>query len=163
RSDVSVFGMYMRTDAGFPQRGVTDAGGLAPVHGIFHDVGAGAMVTVPLRNRNQGAVAAAEAGRVGAASPLDGARLAAQSEVSAARTREAHARRALAPYGTDAIPLATRNLETVRQTYELGRATLLDVLAEERRYLEIQRAYTEVLWETYAARQALRLALGETR
>jgi outer membrane protein TolC len=40
---------------------------------------------------------------------------------------------------------------------------LLDVLAEQRRYLDMQRAYTDVLREAYQARQALKQALGETR
>jgi cobalt-zinc-cadmium efflux system outer membrane protein len=163
RTDVSLFGMYMRTDAGFPQQGVTDTGELARVRGVFHYVAGGAIVTLPLQNRNQGAVVAAQADRAGAASELEATRLRAQAEFADARTRDAHARQALEAFGADAIPLATRNLDTVRQTYELGRATLLDMLAEQRRYLDIQRAYTEVLREAYRARQALKQALGETR
>ena len=163
RTDVSLFGMYMRMDAGFPQRGFTDTGELARVHGIFHYVAAGAVVTLPLLNRNQGAVAAAQAEQVGAASQLEAARLTAQSEIAAAQSRDAHATRALETYSADALSLAARNLDTVRQTYELGSATLLDVLAEQRRYLDLQRAYTEVLREAYQARQALKLALGDTR
>jgi len=163
RTDVSLFGMYMRTDAGFPQRGFTDTGELARVHGIFHYVAGGATVTLPFLNRNQGTLAAAQADRAGAASELEAALLRARAEVAAARTRDGYARRAFEAYGTDAMPLATRNLETVRQTYELGRATLLDVVAEQRRYLDLQRAYTDVLHEAYQARQALKQALGDTR
>jgi cobalt-zinc-cadmium efflux system outer membrane protein len=159
RTDVSLFGMYMRTDAGFPQRGFTDTGELARVHGIFHYVAGGATVTLPFLNRNQGTLAAAQADRAGAALELEAARLRARAE----RTRDGYARRAFEAYGTDAVPLATRNLETVRQTYELGRATLLDVVAEQRRYLDLQRAYTDVLHEAYQARQALKQALGDTR
>jgi len=163
RTDITLFAMYTRTDAGFPQRGFTDTGELVRVRGIFHYFTGGAMVTLPLLSRNQGTVAAAQAERAGAASEVEAARLRAQAELAAARARDGHARRALEAYGTEAIPLATRNLETVRQTYELGRATLLDVVAEQRRYLELQRAYTEVLREAYQARQALKQALGETR
>src|SRR5262245_21079916 len=146
-----------------PRRGFTDTGELFRVRGIFHYFTGGAMVTLPLLSRNQGTVAAAQAERAGAASEVEAARLRAQAELAAARARDGHARRALEAYGTEAIPLATRNLETVIQTYELGRATLLDVVAEQRRYLELQRAYTEVLREAYQARQALKQALGETR
>jgi cobalt-zinc-cadmium efflux system outer membrane protein len=163
RTDVSLFGMYMRTDAGFPQRGFTDTGELARVHGIFHYVAGGATVTLPFLNRNQGTLAAAQADRAAAASELEAARVRAGAEVAAARTRDGYARRAFEAYGTDAMALATRNLETVRQTYELGRATLLDVVAEQRRYLDLQRAYTDVLHEAYQARQALKQALGDTR
>ena len=121
------------------------------------------MVTLPFENRNQGAVAAAEAERAGAAAHLEAARLAAQSEIAAARSRDRHARQALEAYTGDTIALARQNLEVVRQTYELGRGTLLDVLNEQRRYLDVERAYTDVLREAYAARQALRASLGEVR
>ncbi|MDQ3169767.1 MAG: TolC family protein, partial [Acidobacteriota bacterium] len=80
---------------------------------------------------------------------------------AAARAREAGARRALAIFRDDALATAARNLEVVRQTWELGRATVIEVLDEQRRYLEIERAYTAALKEAYDARQALRRALGD--
>jgi len=163
RLDLSVFATYMRMDTGFPQLGLSPAGAFEPVRSVFHYVSVGAMVTVPLENRNQGAVAAAEAERAGAAAHLEAARLAAQSEIAAARSRDRHARQALAAYTGDTIALARQNLDVVRQTYELGRGTLLDVLNEQRRYLDVERAYTDVLREAYAARQLLRASLGEVR
>jgi outer membrane protein TolC len=59
--------------------------------------------------------------------------------------------------------LARQNLTVVVQTYELGRATVFDVLAEERRYLDVERAFTSTLREAYEARQALKRALGDVR
>ncbi|MFN2444350.1 MAG: hypothetical protein ABR606_01970 [Vicinamibacterales bacterium] len=54
RADVSLFGTYMRMDAGFPQQGFSPAGGLERVRGRrFNYVAGGAMVMVPLFNRNQ--------------------------------------------------------------------------------------------------------------
>jgi cobalt-zinc-cadmium efflux system outer membrane protein len=163
RPDVSVVGMYMRMDTTFPQLGVTPTGQIEPVGNVFHYVSAGAMVTVPFRNRNQGAVAAAQAERTVAAAQFDAARLTAEAEIAAARLRDRQARRALAVYSTQAIGLARQNLDVVRQTYELGRGTLFDVLAEQRRYLETERAYTTALREAFDASQVLKLALGELR
>ena len=163
RFDVSLFGTYMRTDAGFPQRAFDEAGNLARVHGDFNYVSAGVMVTVPLQNRNQGAIAAARAARAGAAGQVEATRMTAASEIAAARTRDEHARQALAIFDNDAIALAAQNLEIVRQTYELGRGTLSDVLNEQRRYLDLQRDYTDTLGEAFDARQALAQVLGETR
>ncbi|HWT44584.1 MAG TPA: TolC family protein, partial [Vicinamibacterales bacterium] len=88
RPDVSLVGGYMRMDAGFPQRGFDDLGVLQPVHGIFHYFSAGAVVTVPLLNRNQGAVAAADARRLAAEAGLESTRLTAQSEIAASRSRD---------------------------------------------------------------------------
>src|SRR5262249_25096547 len=128
RPDMSVFGMYMRMDAGFPQQGFSSTGVLEPIRSVFHYASVGAMVTLPILNRNQGAVAAAEAERSGAAARVAAARLSAQSEITAARLRDQNARRALDAYTADAIGLARQNLDVVRQTYELGRGTLVDVL-----------------------------------
>lgn len=163
RVDMNLFGMYMRMDAGFPQRAFGVAGALEPVRGVFHYVAAGVAITVPLRDRNQGEVAAAQAQRKGASAQLDATRLAAQAEVAAARVRDDHARQAVAIYTSDSRALARQNLTVVGQTYELGRATVFDVLAEQRRYLDVERAFTGALREAYGARQALRRALGEVR
>ena len=51
----------------------------------------------------------------------------------------------------------------MRQTFDLGRATVFDVLTEQRRYLEIEQAYTTTLREAWEARAALKRALGETK
>ena len=56
-----------------------------------------------------------------------------------------------------------QNLDVVSQTYELGRATVFDVLAEQRRYLDFEHAYSNALREAYDARTALRRALGDVR
>ena len=111
-------------------------------------------------SRNQGAVAAAVAERTGAAARLEAARLTAQSEIAAARSRDDQARRALDAYSADVIALARQNLDAVRQTYDLGRGTLLDVLNEQRRYLDVERAYTDVLREAYEAREMSEDGIG---
>jgi outer membrane protein TolC len=49
----------------------------------------------------------------------------------------------------------------VTQSYELGRLTVFDVLAERRRYLDVERAYTEALQAAFEARTALLVAMGE--
>ena len=95
RFDVSVFANYMRMDAGFPQRGFAPDGGLERVRGQFNYWSAGAMVTIPVLNRNQGEVAVARAERTGAAAAYDAARLAAEAELASARARDERAREAV--------------------------------------------------------------------
>jgi len=163
RVDVSLFGMYMRMDAGFPQQGVDSKGDLERVRGVFHYVSGGAMVTVPVRNRNQGEIASAQAVRVGAEATLAAVQLTARAEVAGAKARDDYARRAIAVYAEGARTLARQNLDVVTQTYELGRATVFDVLTEQRRYLDLERAYTAALREAFEARTALRRALGDVR
>jgi cobalt-zinc-cadmium efflux system outer membrane protein len=159
RFDVSLFASYMRMDAGFPQRGFTPDGGLERIRGLFHYVSAGAMITVPVLNRNQGEVAAARARRAGAVSAHEAARLAADAELAAARALDDRARQAVVAY-TAARTLGRQTLTVVEQSYELGRVTVFDVLAEQRRYLDLERAYTGALKAAFDARTALNRALG---
>ena len=163
RVDLGLVGGYMRMGFSFPQLGFGRSGALEPVEDVFHSFKFGAMIIVPVRNRNQGAVAAARAERAGAEHLRDARALAAQSEVAAAVVREERARQALATYSSGVRTLARQNLEVVRETYELGRVTLSDVLAEQRRYLDIEMGYTEALRMAFEARTALARALGEIR
>lgn len=161
RLDVSVFANYMRMDAGFPQSGIAPDGTLTRVRGVFHYLSAGASVTVPLLNRNQGEVAAARAERGAAVVSYEGARLAATADIAAARVLDDRARAAVRILSTGARTLARQNLSVVGQSYELGRATVFDVLNEQRRYLELEAAYSDALRAAFEARTALRRALGE--
>ena len=160
RFDVSLFGSYMRMDAGFAQQGFNRQGTLEPVQGVFHYLAGGATINLPLRNRNQGEIAAARAERAGAQARLEAVQLAADAEIASAIAQDVRARQAL-EIVEGAVRLSRQNLDVVRQTHELGRATISDVLAEQRRYLEIETAYTATLQRTYEARAFLLRARGE--
>lgn len=163
RADISVFGSYMRMDSGFSQRGIGPSGALERVHGRFNYLAVGATVSLPLLNRNQGQVAAARAERLGAEARREAIHLAARAELAAAQARDARAQRAVQIYGGGVRGLARRNLDVVRQTFDLGRATVFDVLAEQERWLEIEQGYTAAAREAWEARVALTRARGETR
>jgi outer membrane protein TolC len=161
RLDVSVIGGYMRMDSGFPQFGVSATGTPERVRGVFNYLALGAMVTLPLFNRNQGDIAVAQAERLGATAQLEAARLSAQTEIAVTRARDRRAQEAVKLYGTGARTLGRQNLTVVEQSYEVGRTSVFDVIAEHRRYLELERAYTDTLRAAYEARTALKKALGE--
>lgn len=161
RIDVSLFGSYMAMNAGFPQRGVDAAGALEPIHARFQYVSAGARLTLPLFDRNQGAVASARAERAGAAAAHEAARLSAEAEVAAARARDDRARQAVRLYAGGGRDLARQNLGVVAQSYDLGRVTVFDVLAERRRFLDLERTYTDTLRAAFEARTDLQKALGD--
>ena len=77
--------------------------------------------------------------------------------------RDERAHEAVAIYRMSVQALARQNLTVVGQSYELGRATVFDVLAEQRRYLDVERAYAEALRTAYEARTALGVAVGVVR
>jgi cobalt-zinc-cadmium efflux system outer membrane protein len=163
RADLSLVANYGREGYGFAQRGFDNAGRLVPVQGRFHSVEIGATLLLPLRNRNQGAVALAEAERSGEQEVLAARQLAAQAEIDAAVVRDREAQRAVELYATSIRDLARQNVEVQLEAYDLGRTPLTDLLAEQRRYLDVEAAYTSVLSRAYDARVALRRARGEIR
>ena len=74
-----------------------------------------------------------------------------RQEVAAALAQYAAARRSLEIYGRGVRDVAARNLDVVRQSYALGRGSLLDVIAEQRRYIDIENGYTDALKQVYDA------------
>jgi cobalt-zinc-cadmium efflux system outer membrane protein len=163
RADLSLFATYMRMDNGFPQQAFGPGGALERVRGRFDYVAVGAAVSLPVLNRNQGQVAAARAERLAAEARREAVERAAGAETAAAEVRDARAQQAVQSFRDGLRELARRNLDVVRQTFELGRATVFDVLAEQKRWLEIEQEYNETLREAWEARVALSRARGETR
>jgi cobalt-zinc-cadmium efflux system outer membrane protein len=163
RFDMTLFAGYTRMDSSFAQFGLSSAGTPERVHGLFNYVTGGVTMTLPMFNRNQGEVAAARAERAGSLAMQEASVLSASAEIAAARSLDQRAHEAVRLYGEGARDLARQNLSVLRQSYELGRTTILEVLAEQKRYLDLERGYTETLRAAYEARTALGRALGETR
>jgi cobalt-zinc-cadmium efflux system outer membrane protein len=161
RPDVTLVAGYSREQFGFPQLGLDPRGTVVPIRDIFHSVIVGAKVLLPVSNRNQGALAVAQAERAGADALFSARRLAARAEIDAAVARERHARRAVELYATSVRALARQNVEARLEGYDLGRFPLADVLTEQRRYLDAEVGYTAVLTRAYQAHVALARALGE--
>ena len=55
---------------------------------------------------------------------------------------------------------ALLNLDVIRQTYTMGRRSLLDYLEEQRRYIEIETGYTDVLKEYFDSLVEIERAVG---
>jgi len=118
------------------------------------------MLTIPLFNRNQGEVAAARAEHARATAAHEAARLSAQSELASAGALDRRAHEAAQLYSVETRALARKNLEVIGQSYTLGRVTVFDVLAEQRRFLEIEFAYSDALRAAFDARTSLLQARG---
>jgi cobalt-zinc-cadmium efflux system outer membrane protein len=151
RWDASVSVGYQRQEMGFGLNGLTDRGGTRPIQDTFHYFGGGLSIVLPVRNQNQGNIAAARAEAVAADRRTELVELIIRQEVTSALSQYEAARRSLEIYARGVKEVARANLEVVRRTYELGRATLLDVISEQRRYIDIEMGYTEALKQAYAA------------
>lgn len=152
RVDASLTGKYELMNFGFTQQGLNSNGQLVPIQGRFHSLAVGVTLDLPVRNRNQGAIAAAVAEKAAATQRREFAELTVQREVASALARYQSAARAAEIYRVGVQGQANANLDVVRQTYELGSKTLLDVIAEQRRFIETQTSYIEALVNTYYAR-----------
>jgi outer membrane protein, heavy metal efflux system len=160
RWDASINVGYQRQDFGYDLRGLTASGGTRPIQDVFHYFGGGVSVVLPVRNRNEGNVAAAAAETRAAERRQQLVDLTTRQEVVAAFAQVEGARRAHELYERGVRAVARRNLDLVRQAYGLGRGSLLDVIAEQRRYIEIENGYTEALKQLYDAMVDLERAIG---
>ena len=160
RWDASVSVGYQRQDFGFNLNGLTASGQTRPIQDVFHYFGGAVSVTLPVRNGNEGNIAAARAAERAAERRVEFAVLMVQQEVAAAFTQYDAAQRSLQVYERGVRDVARRNLAVVRQAYQLGRGSLLDVVAEQRRYIEVENGYTDALKQVYDAAVDIERAVG---
>jgi len=160
KPDVSFSAGYERPNSGFSFSAFDAAGNLQPIRQTFNYAVFGMRWTLPLFNRNQGAIAAAKADTMAARSMVTGVDLTLRHEVTQDLVRYEAAQERVAVYRKGVRDQAARNLDVVRQTYGYGRIPLLDVIAEQRRFIDIETGYTDVLFDAYASRVALERAVG---
>lgn len=160
RYDANLTAGYQRMNSGFPVNGITDTGRLRPVQDVFHFFTFGVSINLPLRNQNQGAVEAAVANEEAARRRREFGELTVRREVAAAFARYERAARAREIFRAGVRDQASANLKVVWQTYELGSKTLLDYIAEQRRYIEIETGLIDATLETYLARVEVARAMA---
>ena len=158
RADAEVRAGFQRLKSGFMLSGIDDAGRLAPIENTANSVTFGVTVTLPVRDKNLGATEAALAELDAARKRREFLELTARREVAAAFASYEASARASEIYRVGVRGQAGQNLVVIRKTYELGSKTLLDYIAEQRRYIELENDYVDALLETYRARVRVALA-----
>lgn len=155
------FVRYARVRSRFDQLGLTGAGALVPIRDTDNVLSAGVSITLPVRNRNRGNIQAAVARREAAHLRRQFVEQVVRREVNAAYSRYESARRALEIFSQRVLGQSEDNLRIIRAAYNLGELRLFDVINEQRRLIDTQKAYTEVLKEYYLALVELERAIGE--
>ena len=151
RWDAKVSAGYERMNSSFPVFGVNDHGALQPVQDVFHFLKLGVSIDLPVRNKNQGGIEAAVAEAEAAKSRRDFAELTVRREVAAAYVQYDRAVKAEEIFRVGARDAAQANLDVVRQTYELGSKSLLDYIAEQRRFIELENDFIDAQLAVYNA------------
>ncbi|MGI8783439.1 MAG: TolC family protein [Acidobacteriota bacterium] len=160
RWDVTVSAEYRRSDNGFHQRGFNDAGQLERVRGVFNMLMFGASFQFPLFNRNQGEILEFQTRADMEVRRRRYLELAIHNELRALYRRADTLEASRRMYERGALRLAEETLSIVRQKHDLGAISFLDVLQEQRRFLEIQTGYSEILKELFRARSGILRSLG---
>ena len=158
--DASIFARYERMSTGFDVFGFNNAGARVPVMGVFHNLTFGVRLNLPIRNNNAGTTEAAVAAAEAARGRREFAELVVRNEVASAYARFERAQQLLAVYRDGVRGQAERNLEVIRQTYTLGHKSALDYIGEQRRFIEVETGYTDVLKEYFNSLVELDRAAG---
>ena len=158
--DVIGLAQYGRVQSQFPQLGLTATGQLTPLRDTDQLLTVGVSIPLPFANRNQGNIEASMARRQAATLRRQFVEQTVRTEAIAAHTQYIATLRALEAFGQDVVDQSQESLKIIRASYDLGEVELLDLLQEQRRVVETQKAYTEVLKEHYIARAALDAAVG---
>lgn len=153
--DLSVFAELGFQRWRFDQLGMLHDGTLEPVGMRTGMLRAGVTINLPTRNKNQGNIEAAVAAKEEARLRREFIETMIRREVAAAYTRWEGAARVLKTYNTELLAAAQNNLRVVRASFDLGYLRITDVLAEQRRLVEVQMSYTAALKEYFLARTEL--------
>lgn len=158
--DLSVFAELGFQRWRFDQSGFGPDGSLERVGMTNGMVRAGVSITLPTRNKNQGNIEAAVAASEEARLRREFVETMIRREVAAAYLRWEGAARVLKTYDTELLAAAQNNLRVVRASFDLGYSRITEVLAEQRRLVEVQMSYTAALKESFLARTALETVTG---
>jgi cobalt-zinc-cadmium efflux system outer membrane protein len=112
----------------------------------------GASIPLPIFDRNQGAVAEAAVRRTKLAAERRGAEVRVAAELAAAQRALAAAYTAAEALRSRALPTADDSLRAVRDGYERGRFSQLEVLDAQRAHFDVRSDYLGALGEFHRSR-----------
>ncbi len=142
-------------------RSVFDNTPIGVLNDVDHLLTAGLSIEIPLRNRNQGEIAAAVGERAQAKYRREFVEAIVKRDVALALNRYTAAAQSLAIYGGQVLPRAEENLKTIRAAYGFGEMPVMEVIAEQRRLVENQTQYNAALRDYYTSLAELERALGK--
>lgn len=154
--------LFRFTDARtqFDQRGFDSFGALTQIRDHDRTLTGGISISLPFMHRNQGAVQASMARQTAATLRREYQERFVRVEIAGAYTRYVAARRATEVFEQAVIGPSQESVTILRASYAAGEVQLFDVVAEQRRLIETQKAYTETTRQEALARVSLERAVG---
>jgi len=142
--------------------GITDPPApFTPVPDQSRRLSFGVSVELPLFKRNQGAIAEAATAIAQARARREFAEQVVRSEVTSAYARYEAAQAAQRLFEQGVLARSNANISTLGEAYRMGAFRVTELIAEQRRLVDSQHEYTEVLTERYRALADLQTAIGE--
>ena len=161
KADITLFARYALRNSAFDnQFGVDAAGVRVPLRDRDNVVSVGVSIPLLSRRRNQGNLDAAISRERSARLRREYLEAAVPLEIEAAYRRWRAAKNALAVLNQSVVEQSAKNLEVIRQAYQLGQLRLLDVLNEQRRLLDTELSYIDAKAELARAEAELARAAG---
>ncbi len=120
----------------------------------------GMKFILPQRNRNRDAIEAAVLTKQATEKRRAFGELTLRQEVAKAYSKYNSAVRAKEIMRVGVVEQAGKNLDVVRQTYEFGENSLLDFLAEQRRYIDLKESLINAALEVYLAKVEIDRAIN---
>lgn len=152
---------YSRIASRFDQYGLSGlAGSPVPIQSTDNLLTGAISINLPLRNKNQGNIQTAVARHQNASLRRQYLERVVRQEVQAAMGRYQTAAMALSVFDQGVLRQSVENLRILRSAYDLGEIRLMDVINEQRRLVDTQRAYTDLLREAFLAAVELERATG---
>jgi outer membrane protein, heavy metal efflux system len=155
--NISVFALY--------SQGIDIIEGLfAPAASVVDPariLGFGVTIPLPFSNRSQGDIAEAVALRAQARAQREGSEQMIRRDVLLAHRRYEAARRALDVLNRGVVAESRESFRIVKLAYDLGEMRLLDVVTQQRLFMEAQMSYASAQQDYYAALVELGRAIGK--
>jgi outer membrane protein, heavy metal efflux system len=159
RFDLSIFGELGWQRWGFDQMAEMN-GRLVPIGMQNGMLKAGVNIMLPVRNRNQGNIEAAAAWRQSARLRREFIESIVHREATAATEKLRGAASVLQTFDNQLIESQEKNYQILRTSFELGHARLGELLAEQRRLIELKMEQTEARRELLLAAIELARAIN---
>lgn len=123
-------------------------------------VGGGVGIAIPLFNRNQGAIAEAQAAHLRSSAEAESLELQVRREIGATLARYDAAVAAAVSLQSQALATLPENLDLLQRSFEAGKISWTEVLVFRREFVDVQRDYVATLTAAQLAAIELDLAAG---
>ena len=160
RPDITASVRYIRRESQFPQLGLNSSGAAVPLVDKDNILAFGLSVPIFTGKRTEGEVEAARSRQAEARLRREFLESSIPLEVASAYRHWEAASRTATLFASGVIAQGQNNLTVIRESYRLGHLRIIDVLSEQRRFIDTQMAYVDARADLAQAFAELERVIG---